>query len=143
MLTVLVINSKGGSGKTTLTTNIASYYADKALKTTILDYDPQNSSLHWLAVRPAHLHPIHGANAAPAKGFALRSMQAWVPEATEVLVIDAPAGANGLMLKELVRKANYILIPVGNDSDFNRTGTRTPHQQQVFDKACRSTNING
>lgn len=112
MLTVLVINSKGGSGKTTLTTNIASYYADKALKTTILDYDPQSSSLHWLAARPAHLHPIHGANAAPAKGSALRSMQAWVPEATDVLVIDAPAGANGLLLKELVRKANYILIPV-------------------------------
>ena len=112
MLTVLVINSKGGSGKTTLTTNIASYYADKALKTTILDYDPQNSSLHWLAARPAHLRPIHGANAAAAKDSALRSMQAWVPEETEVLVIDAPAGANGLMLKELVRRANYILIPV-------------------------------
>lgn len=112
MLSILVINSKGGSGKTTLTTNIASFYAGKELKTAILDYDPQGSSLQWLSVRLAHLHPIYGANAAPAKGTALRSIQAWVPDDTEVLVIDAPAGVAGLMLKELVRKANFIVIPV-------------------------------
>ena len=113
MLTILVINSKGGSGKTTLATNITSYYASKELKTAILDYDPQGSSLQWLNVRPAHLARIHGANAAPGKGKAvLNSMKAWVPDDTEVLVIDAPAGASGLLLKELVRKANYIVIPV-------------------------------
>ncbi|HQS57834.1 MAG: hypothetical protein B7Y56_05520 [Gallionellales bacterium 35-53-114] len=112
MLSLLVINSKGGSGKTTVTTNIASYYAGKGLKTAIMDYDPQGSSMQWLNARPAHLQRIHGANAAPAKGTALRSMKAWVPNETEVLVIDAPAGAEGLLLKELVRKANYILIPV-------------------------------
>jgi len=112
MLTVLVINSKGGSGKTTLTTNIASYYAGKELRTAIIDYDPQGSSLQWLNARPVHLHPIHGANAAPPKGTSLRSINSWVPDQTEVLVIDAPAGAGGLMLKELVRKANFIVIPV-------------------------------
>lgn len=112
MLTLLVINSKGGSGKTTLTTNIASYYADKGLKTAIMDYDPQGSSMQWLSVRPIHLTRIHGANAAPAKGTALRSIKAWVPDETDVLIIDAPAGAEGLLLKELVRKANFILIPV-------------------------------
>ncbi|HLP97988.1 MAG TPA: AAA family ATPase [Sideroxyarcus sp.] len=113
MLTILVINSKGGSGKTTLTTNLAGYYASKKLKTAIMDYDPQGSSLHWLATRPRELPNIHGANAAPAKGNAhLGSRQNWVPLDTEVLVIDAPAGTGGLLLKELVRKANYILIPV-------------------------------
>jgi chromosome partitioning protein len=112
MLAILVINSKGGSGKTTLTTNLASYYASKGLKTAILDYDPQGSSMQWLSVRPVHLNRIHGANAAPAKGTTLRSMSAWVPDETEVLVIDAPAGASGLLLKELVRKSNYIVIPV-------------------------------
>lgn len=113
MLTILVINSKGGAGKTTLTTNLASYYASKKLRTAIMDYDPQGSSLHWLQVRPATLNNIHGANAAPAKGnVALHSRQGWIPLDTEVLVIDAPAGTTGLLLKELVRKANYIVIPV-------------------------------
>ncbi|MBW8079497.1 MAG: AAA family ATPase, partial [Gallionella sp.] len=52
MLTILVINSKGGSGKTTLATNLASYYAGKKYRTAIMDYDPQGSSLHWLKTRP-------------------------------------------------------------------------------------------
>jgi chromosome partitioning protein len=112
MLTILIINSKGGSGKTTVSTNLASFYASKEFKTAIIDYDPQGSSLQWLSVRSAHLHPIHGANAASAKATSLRSIQAWVPDETEVLVIDAPAGASGLLLKELVRKANFIVIPV-------------------------------
>lgn len=113
MLTILVINSKGGSGKTTLTTNLASFYASKKLRVAIVDYDPQGSSLHWLRARPATQNRIHGANAAPAKGnVALHSRHAWIPPETEVLVIDAPAGATGLVLKELVRKASYIVIPV-------------------------------
>jgi len=113
MLTILVINSKGGSGKTTLTTNLASYYASRKARTAIMDYDPQGSSIQWLRVRPDNAEKIHGANAAPAKGAApLRSTHAWVPADTEVLVIDAPAGVKGLLLQELVRKSNFIVIPV-------------------------------
>lgn len=113
MLTIMVINSKGGSGKTTLTTNLASYYASKKFKTAIIDYDPQGSSLAWLRARPMHLHRIHGANAAPAKGGGvLHSREGWVPDDIEVLLVDAPAGASGLLLKELVRRSNFILIPV-------------------------------
>jgi len=113
MLTILVINSKGGSGKTTLTTNLASYYASKKIRTAIMDYDPQGSSIQWLRVRPDDAEKIHGANAAPAKGAApLRSLHAWVPADTEVMIIDAPAGAKGLLLQELVRKSNFIVIPV-------------------------------
>jgi chromosome partitioning protein len=113
MLTILVINSKGGSGKTTLTTNLASYYASKKTRTTIMDYDPQGSSMQWLQARPAQAQKINGANVAPSKGVAyLRSFNAWVPRDTEVLIIDAPAGVKGLLLQELVRKSNFIVIPV-------------------------------
>ncbi len=113
MLTILVINSKGGAGKTTITTNLASYYAGKKFKTAIMDYDPQGSSIQWLRIRPDDAEKIHGANAAPTKGaIPLRSMHAWVPADSEVVIIDAPAGAKGLLLQELVRKANFIVIPV-------------------------------
>ncbi|MEQ1527057.1 MAG: ParA family protein [Gallionella sp.] len=113
MLTVLVINSKGGSGKTTLSTNLASYYASKKHKTALMDYDPQGSSMQWLKIRPTHVSKIHGANAAPPKGGMIqRSAQSWIPTDTEVLIIDAPAGTKGLLLQELVRKANFIIIPV-------------------------------
>ncbi len=113
MLTVLVINSKGGSGKTTLSTNLASYYASKKYKTALMDYDPQGSSLQWLKLRPIHVGKIHSANGAPPKGGLIqRSGQSWIPSDTEVLIIDAPAGTKGLLLQELVRKSNFIIIPV-------------------------------
>ena len=113
MLTILVINSKGGSGKTTLTTNLASYYAIRKIGTAIMDYDPQGSSIQWLRVRPDEADKIHGASGAPARGaMPLRSTHAWVPVDTEVMVIDAPAGVKGLLLQELVRKSEFIVIPV-------------------------------
>jgi chromosome partitioning protein len=112
MQTILIINSKGGSGKTTLTTNIASYFASRNHNTAIMDYDPQGSSLHWLKRRSMDLNAIHAANAATQKGRLIRSLQMYVPENTEKLIIDAPAGVEGMLLQEMVRKADFIVIPV-------------------------------
>jgi len=113
--TTLVINPKGGSGKTTVASNLASYFAAQ-VPTALMDYDPQGSSLNWLKQRPMHLPRIHGANAAPAKPGRLRSMDMRVPEDTRHLVIDAPAGASGLLLQEMLSRTNCILIPVAPSS---------------------------
>ena len=110
--TTLVINPKGGSGKTTLTTNLASYFAANEFLTAIMDYDPQGSSLNWLRQRPSHVARIHGANAAPQKAGRLRSVEMHVPADTQQLIIDAPAGASGLLIQELLSRAHNILIPV-------------------------------
>ena len=112
MNTTLVINSKGGSGKTTITTNLASYFAAQNVPTTIMDYDPQGSSLHWLRARPGPVGRIHGANAAPQKGGRIRSVEMHVPADTQQLLIDAPAGTSGLLLQEMLGRADGILIPV-------------------------------
>jgi chromosome partitioning protein len=112
MRTILIINSKGGAGKTTVSTNVASYYASQNSRTAIMDFDPQGSSMQWLRQRPGHVESIHGAHA-PANGAApLNSHKMWIPDNTETLVIDAPAGVKGLLLKDLVRRASFILIPV-------------------------------
>lgn len=110
--TTLVINPKGGSGKTTIATNLASYFAAKGTATAIMDYDPQGSSLNWLRTRPGDAPKIHGANAAPARGLRLRSIDMRVPEDTRQLIIDGFAGASGLVLQEMLSRANGILIPV-------------------------------
>jgi chromosome partitioning protein len=109
--TTLVINSKGGSGKTTITTTLASYFASQGLATSILDYDQQGSSLNWLRLRDPLAPKIHGANAAPQKS-GLRSLGRHVPEGTRQLIVDAPAGASGLLLQEMLSRANCIVIPV-------------------------------
>jgi chromosome partitioning protein len=116
MQTILVINSKGGSGKTTIATNIASYFASRNHRTALMDYDPQGSSLHWLTLRSKRAAAIHGANAAAQKGSLIRSLQMYVPQSIERLVIDAPAGVEGILLQELARKADFIIIPVAPSS---------------------------
>lgn len=110
--TTLIINSKGGSGKTTVTTNLASYFASRSVPTTILDYDPQGSSLNWLRLCDRAGTKLCGANAAPQRGARIRSIEMHVAAETRQLLIDAPAGASGLLLQEMLSRANCIVIPV-------------------------------
>ena len=109
--TTLVINPKGGSGKTTVATNLASYFAANGVATAVMDFDPQGSTMNWLRLRPAHARRIHGANAAPQK-TGLRTLGMHVPPGTQQLIIDAPAGASGLALQDMLSRAHCILIPV-------------------------------
>jgi chromosome partitioning protein len=102
---VMVLNAKGGCGKSTIATNIAVFFAREGHQVCIADYDHQRSSLDWLTQRPADLPPIAGV-AAFEEG--LRS----VPRSTDILVIDAPARVHGTELNELVRRAETIVVPV-------------------------------
>jgi chromosome partitioning protein len=113
--TTLVINTKGGSGKTTVTTNLASYFASKRIPTAVMDFDPQGSTLAWLGVRSAEAPRIHGANAAPQR-TGLRSFAMQVPSETRQLIIDAPAGASGMLLQDMLARADAILIPVASSA---------------------------
>ena len=112
MRTTLVINPKGGSGKTTIAVNLAAGLASDGIPTALMDYDPQRSSLTWLASRAPHAPRIHAANGAPAKFGQLRSFGMHVPPATRHLVIDSPAGASGVLVHEMVERAHCVLVPV-------------------------------
>jgi chromosome partitioning protein len=112
MRTILVINGKGGCGKTTLSTNLASYYACAGLRVAMRDHDPQGSSLGWLKSRPPDRPRIHGANAAPDKGLLLRSTHNWIPPQTDLLIVDPPGGSKGVLLQDLLAGVHKILIPV-------------------------------
>lgn len=101
----MVLNAKGGCGKSTLATNIAVFFAMDGKQVCIADYDPQRSSVDWLAQRPADLPAI---TAVPAFEEGLRN----VARSTDVLVIDAPARVHGTELNELVRRAETIIVPV-------------------------------
>jgi chromosome partitioning protein len=113
MNTTLVINAKGGVGKTTITTNLASYFASCRTPTTIADFDPQSSSLNWLSHRSSQQFKIHGADLATRPGTTgLQIARRQIPRDTQQLIIDAPAGPSRLLLQELLSRAQSILIPV-------------------------------
>jgi len=123
MKTTLVVNPKGGAGKTTVAINLASYFAAEQIPVTLMDYDPQGSSLHWLRLRPPEATKIHAANAAPEKYGRLRSFDMYVPPETRHVIIDAPAGCAGVLLHEMLARSSTVLVPlVPSTIDLHATG---------------------
>ena len=104
---VVVLNPKGGSGKTTLAFSLTGYLASTGRKVGLLDMDRQGSSTHWLGNRPDSLPRIH-ALPAPAGG----SGSVGVPADVDTVVIDAPAGLSAEALIDYTCGAHAILVPV-------------------------------
>lgn len=104
MRTIMVINAKGGCGKTTLATNLAGFYAAKGHAVCIADFDPQGSSLDWLKVRPDDRSEIQGIDASDGT---FRT-----PKNIDYLILDVPAAVHGKTLTALVRRAQSLVIPV-------------------------------
>ena len=48
MKRIVVLNPKGGSGKTTIAINLAGYFAWRQQKPVLMDFDPQGSSVRWV-----------------------------------------------------------------------------------------------
>jgi chromosome partitioning protein len=116
MQTILVANTKGGSGKTTLATNIAGWLAGRRQRVALQDIDPQRSATEWLARRPA-LFPKIVAAAANAKSRDLKAA------GMQWLVVDTPAGIHGDDLRDAVRRADVMLVPL-TPSAFDMAATR-------------------
>jgi chromosome partitioning protein len=100
MKTILIANPKGGSGKTTLTTNIAGYLAGRGYRVSLLDLDSQKSATGWLHSRPAELPVIEQfESAAKAKS-------------ADWLVIDTPASLNGKNLEHALKLSHQVIVPI-------------------------------
>jgi chromosome partitioning protein len=102
---IMIANAKGGSGKTTLATNLASYFAAQKQKVVLMDYDEQSSSLDWLSERSAARPAIQGI-------AAFKKNPEKAKRNTDIVIMDVPAGIRGGELSRLIRKAQTILIPV-------------------------------
>lgn len=122
---IMVLNAKGGCGKSTLATNIASYFANNGAAVALADYDPQRSGLDWLDRRPSNRPEIAGV-----AGFKDGLRKA--PRNADVLVIDAPARSHGKELAELVKHAETIIVPVlPSTIDMQATTTFLEELRQV------------
>ncbi len=112
MHTIMLLNPKGGSGKTTIATNLAAYYAGQGLLTALFDHDAQGSSTRWLQLRPESGSVIHGVAAFRNPIAVTRSFQLRVPLNADRVIVDTPAGLTDPCLPDLVRTADSIIIPV-------------------------------
>jgi len=113
MKRIIVINIKGGCGKTTVSTNLASYYASKGVNTALFDYDPQSSSMRWLKLRSDEMSEIYGVVAHKnAAKLVTKSWQLRLPPETQRVIIDTPPGLKRPELREYLKGVDNILIPV-------------------------------
>jgi chromosome partitioning protein len=107
------MNTKGGCGKTTVATNLASYCISQGYATDLFDYDTQGSSTQWLKARDQDLPAIRGVAAhIPPQAGVTRSWQLRIPQQTRYVIQDTPAGHVGFDLVDRVNESDIILIPV-------------------------------
>lgn len=106
MRTIVVASSKGGAGKSTLSTNLAAHFALQGKRTVLIDADRQKSATHWCEKRAAldtAVLPVDGSR----KGWKKN-----LPSQTEVAIVDAAAGAMGDDLEDFLEMADAVLVPV-------------------------------
>src|SRR5688572_11315436 len=112
MQRIVVLNPKGGSGKTTIASNLAACYAANGERPALMDLDPQGSSMRWLRKRPDDAPPIHGIGAFERSAAVTRSWQMRVPADCGTVIIDTPAALDSHALPDVTRGVDAVLVPV-------------------------------
>lgn len=129
MIRVGVVNLKGGTGKTTIATHLAVFFAARGLSTALHDLDRQRCAAAWVERRSPRLPPILGVS---------RSESA--PE-VQALVVDAPAGTRKADLDDLLASVDTVIVPV-LPSAFDEAGTarfllKLAESARVRKRRCR------
>ena len=109
---IVVMNPKGGCGKTTLATNLASHYALRGANALLIDNDPIGYSSRWLERRPGSVHTIYGMASHSAEYENRRFRPLPIPRGTDTIIIDTPAALERQQIAKLTHNADCILVPV-------------------------------
>jgi chromosome partitioning protein len=112
MQRIVVLNPKGGSGKTTIAINLASYLASCGQRPVLIDFDPQGSSVRWVKKRKPAQAPIHVIAGFEKDTRTTRAFQLRPPDNTTHVIVDTPAALSAPQLPDMVRDAAKIIVPV-------------------------------
>src|SRR5258708_4387928 len=112
MQRIVVLNPKGGSGKTTVAVNLAGYYALQGERPTLMDYDPQASATQWVRKRQPGQATIHLISTSERDNRVTRAFQLRIPNGTGRVIVDTAAGLDAHEMPELTAGADKILVPV-------------------------------
>ena len=102
---ISILNHKGGVGKSTISTNLAGYFANQGKKVLIGDFDVQQSSYNWLEHRPNGLPKIY---AWQINNGAISTEEKDI----DIVIIDSPAGIRAGSLQKLVSMSDKVIVPL-------------------------------
>jgi len=112
MQRIVVLNPKGGSGKTTVAINLASHVAVRGQHPVMMDYDAQGSSSHCVRKRDEQQPHVHLISVFEREALAARTFELRFPESSRRVIVDTPAAVEAQEMPELTRTADKILVPV-------------------------------
>ncbi len=109
---IVVLNPKGGCGKTTLSTNLASLYAHSGIVPTLVDLDPQGYCIRWLEKRPAELPEVYGIQIDAGAADDSQDARPEIPSDAGLVIIDLPAAIPDAQLHAYTYIADSVLLPI-------------------------------
>ena len=106
MKIIACLNEKGGTGKSTLSINLATALHRRGQRVVLVDADPQGTARDWRAASP------EAADLPPVVALDRPQMLASIANlAADVVIIDTPAKAEA-MTAGVVRVANVALVVI-------------------------------
>ena len=105
-------NQKGGSGKSTLSANLAVLWSNSGYKVAVIDADPQKSLTYWLSERKKY----YGADDIGINfySFDIRNLTEEVKKIKrkyDFIIIDSPPAITFETL-QIIKAANGVFVPV-------------------------------
>lgn len=108
---IVILNPKGGCGKTTLATNLASYLALRGARPLLIDNDPKGYTTRWLQTRPTDSPTVAGVTS-DAFGDRADHRLPQIPRQIDTVIVDTPAALSERGITHLMHNADCVLVPV-------------------------------
>lgn len=104
---ISVVNQKGGTGKSTIATNLVACFAGEGKEVLLIDADPQRTALDWRADRPDDRPQVQTV------GLPVRNLHQEIApfqRKYEVIIIDG-GGRVTATARAAVMVADFVIIP--------------------------------
>lgn len=108
--TITIAQQKGGSGKTTITVNLALAFRDRGLKVALLDSDPQGSLGRWFMLRRERMGDP-GLEFCTASAWGVSYECEKLRRQADIVLVDTPPKVDA-DLRPALRQADLVLVPV-------------------------------
>jgi chromosome partitioning protein len=109
---ITVAQQKGGSGKTTVSANLAIGFLRQGKRVALVDIDPQGSLGRWFMTRlETEAGPVDGLEFATSSAWGITYEVRKLSEKNDIVIIDTPPKADS-DLRPALRVADLVVVPV-------------------------------